>query len=88
MAEAPELPRTLEQLAARLVALEEAVRPLREDLLELKPSDPALAAVHVRLERLEQLAQNQVIAVKALSELLIDAGVIDREKFFIKISRH
>ena len=49
---------------------------------------PQFAAIHARLERLEQLTHNEVNAVKALTEMLIDKGVIDREEFFIKISKH
>jgi hypothetical protein len=83
-----EVPKTLEAIAERLVALEQTVRPLRDELTASMAKHPQFAAINARLERLEQLAHNEVNAVKALTEMLIDRGVIDRETFFIKISRH
>jgi hypothetical protein len=64
-------------LVARIERLEQALRPLKEQISQ-PLTNPHLAALIGRLEKLEQFAAQELVAMGALVDLLTEKGVIER----------
>ena len=67
----------LDHLIARIDRLEEAMRPLKEQIHQ-PLTNPHFAALTGRVEKLEQFTAQQLVALSALVDLLVEKGVIQR----------
>ncbi|HXN42596.1 MAG TPA: hypothetical protein VN918_12450, partial [Myxococcaceae bacterium] len=69
-----------ENLIARIERLEQAFRPLKEQIYQ-PLTNPHFAALTSRVEKLEQFTAQHLVALSALVDLLVEKGVIHRTDY-------
>jgi type IV pilus assembly protein PilB len=84
-APSPESSKVLDELAERVVLLQTYVASLKTQILDELTSNPYIAGLAARVDLLEQVAENDVSQLRALTDLLVQKGLLTREEINAKL---